>query len=720
MPVAGLLFGVETEYAVAGLRPSGEAMGREEIVRSLMDAARQRLVWAPDSHPGAGMFLQNASRLYVDCGLHPELASAECANPWDAVRHIEAGHRILAELASSVEADSAPGTEVLCFRSNVDLSGTRATWACHENYLHSRPQSQLQSQMIPHLVTRVIYTGAGGFNPFSQGLEFTLSPRMAHFECVVTENSTRDRGLWHTKSEPLCDGYKRLHVLCGESQCSETATFLKIGATALVTAMSDAGLKPGSAVQLADPLEALRIVTGDPTCRKKLRMTGGEERTAIGIQRHYLEMAEAHAGHACMPAWTSDVCRRWRSVLDLLEGAPDSVSQTLDWGIKWALYKNHARNLGIRWDVLPILNQAAALLATQVLPDTPDASESLPIVRSARRSARSPDESSGVEPLLHSHGLERSDLDNLLARRQEFFALETRFGQLGPRGIFHTLDAAAVLSHRIPGVDNIDHAVTNPPAGSRASIRGQVIRRLASVSHLQCTWEEIVDYRERRVLDLSDPFAQEESWRPLAEIDSDDVTEPNPHARREAALSRYLRRDFTGAEELLRGCVAEEFELPSTFCHLTRVLLMMNRDGEAREETNHAWEHREHAPPYVVARTLFLQCLFAMLDGAEFSAVVGQIKSVLRRSAAQSEWTVRPMLDHLQARLGEPNYSFLRALADALSNPSAAPRLNDFPQWVDAPAVTGADALRPSDDPDGPFQTWDDSDRNDLDGDIPF
>ena len=101
------------------------------------------------------------------------------------------------------------------------------------------------------------------------------------------------------------------------------------------------------------------------------------------------------------------------------------------------------------------------------------------------------------------------------------------------------------------------------------------------------------------------------------------------------------------------------------------------------------------APPYVVARTLFFQVLFAMQDGTEFSALMGQMKSVLLRLSAHSDWTIRPMLDHLQPRLGEPNYTFLRALADALSNPSAMSRLNDFPQWVDAPEPTGADALLP-------------------------
>jgi hypothetical protein len=219
---------------------------------------------------------------------------------------------------------------------------------------------------------------------------------------------------------------------------------------------------------------------------------------------------------------------------------------------------------------------------------------------------------------------------------------------------------------------------------------------------------------------LTDPFAHEELWRPLAEIDNDDFTDSGPHALREAALSRYLQRDFISAEELLRRCVAEEFELPSTFCHLARVLLMMNRDTEAREEANHAWERRELAPPYVVARTLFLQCLFAMLDGGEFSAVLGQIKSVLHRFGAHSEWTVRPMLDHLRPRLGEPNYTLLRALADALSNPGAMSRLSEFPQWLDAPEPTGADALLPSDDPNEPIEVWDDSDQDDSDGDIPF
>jgi proteasome accessory factor A len=155
---------------------------------------------------------------------------------------------------------------------------------------------------------------------------------MTHFRRLVTESSTTGRGIWHEKSESLCAGFERLHVLCGESLCSETATFLKVGVTALIVAMADAGLAPGSAVQLADPLRALHSVAGDVTCRKPLKMADGSSKTAIEIQRHYLEQAEAHAGTGAMPAWAADVCRRWRAVLDQLEEGPVAVKKTLDWG----------------------------------------------------------------------------------------------------------------------------------------------------------------------------------------------------------------------------------------------------------------------------------------------------------------------------------------------------------------------------------------------------
>jgi proteasome accessory factor A len=709
--MAELLFGVETEYAITGMSSDG-AMDRELILHRLMALAGRQLTQLPDLNASAGFFLGNGSRFYVDCGAHPEICTPECANPWDAVRYIEAGHRILAGLTSSVASSSPPGTEILCFRCNVDYSGNQTTWGCHESYMHCIAQEALQPQIIPHLVTRLIYTGAGGFNPLSRGLEFTLSPRMAHFRRVVTESSTSTRGIWHSKSEPLCSGYNRLHVLCGESLCSESAAFLKVGVTALIVAMADAGLTPGSAVELADPLAAMHSVAGDVTCKKLLRMSNGNYSTAISIQRHYLEQAESHLGASFMPSWAPEVCRRWRDILNQIEYTPASAEKTLDWGIKRALYANHARGLNLRWDELPFLNQVIVQLTAALAAARKGPEPAMSLEAAIAPQQRMLKQVAAFLPLLRSRRLGWEDLRTLLACRQKFFEIDTRFGQLGPHGIFQTLDQAGVLSHRVSDADNIELAVTQPPATGRAHLRGEVIQRLARAGNARCDWQCVMDYGKGRVLDLSDPFASRESWSALsreepsdsrrqrrlaelfaAEADSGN-RRPDPFERRQDAADRILTGDFAGAETIIRGLLAERFMVPSSLCHLARVLLMTGREAEAREKIAAAWDIHRDAPSYVVARMIFFQLVFAMLDGAamngaEISAIVARIRAALSAPAAHLDWTILPMLDHLRPRLGETNYPFLKALADALSDSSALPELDEFPQWRNtAPAFT--------------------------------
>jgi hypothetical protein len=685
--MAELLFGVETEYAIAGISPSG-SVNREGILHMLTEQARTRLVQLPDLHSTGGVFLGNGGRMYVDCGLHPEICTPECANPWDAARYIQAGHRILAGLAAAVESACAPGTEILCFRNNVDYSGTQATWGCHESYMHRTPLDALQPQIIPHLVTRLIYTGAGGFNPISKGLEFTLSPRVAHIELVVSRSSTNERGIWHTKSESLCSGYSRLHVLCGESLCSETATFLKIGATALIVAMADAGLAPGNAVRMADPLEAMRMIAGDVTCKKPLRMADGSLMTALAIQRHYLEIAEAHVSASFMPAWAAEVCRRWRAVLDQLEGAPSAVDKTLDWGIKHALYADQARSMGIRWEDLPFWNNVIGQCEGALAPRSSRA-KTVSLETAVRTMRRIPSVLAFIEPVLKSRGYQWNDLKTVLGCRQKFFEIDTRFGQIGPRGIFESLDLAGVLRHRVSGVDNIEHAMAEPPAVGRARIRGQVIQRLAGAGNTRCDWQSIINYSEKQFLDLSDPFASTESWRPLNSPEShQDLLDfslfagNDPYARRQDAADRILTGDFEGAEALLRELLAERFCLPSTNCHMARVLLMTNREAEAREQIVQGWIIHRNAPTYVVGRMLFFRIIFALFDGADISDLVEQLKAIMQQPGADLDWTIRPMLEHLRPRFSEVDFRFLDALAATLSNIRNLPLLEPFPQWA--------------------------------------
>jgi hypothetical protein len=697
--MADLLFGLETEYPVACITSSGTTDG-DQISYGLMGIARRELLHLPDLGHPSGIFLQNGSRMYVDCG-HPEICTPECTNPWEVVRYTLAGHRILAGLAASLGSAKMPGAELVCWRGNVDYSG-QSTWASHENYLHTKSLDVLQQQVIPHLVSRLVYTGAGGFNPLSRGLEFTLSPRVAHLRQVVSGNSTGERGIWHTKSEPLSAKFGRLHVLCGESLCSHVSAFLRVGATALVVAMADAGLTPGIAVQLAEPLEAMRAVARDVTCKRPLRMADGRKLTALEIQRHYLEQAEAHLHASFMPEWAPEVCHRWRGVLDQLEEAPGSVAQSLDWGIKLALYAHYARSVGVQWDALPFWNKVIGRLAA-ALKTSADGPETLPLEVAIGPSSPIPKEIARLDPLLRSRGFQWQDLKTVLDGRQKLFEIDTRFGQLGPKGIFEALDAAGVLNHRVSGVDNIEQAVTEPPATGRARIRGRVIQRLAGAEHSRCDWQSIIDFKKKKVLDLSDPFTNEESWRPLTPAEKQlaqrdtaafafvaDIwnAELSCQARRQDAADRILSGDYAGAEAIVRGLLQEGFMVPSSHCHLARALLMMNREGESREEINQAWAVREQAATYVVGRILFFQCVFAMFDGAAITPIVREIRATLRDPDAHLDWTIQPMLDHLRQRLGETNYRFLKALAEALCDRVAMPRLDEFPQWRDAAAAT--------------------------------
>jgi proteasome accessory factor A len=685
--MAELLFGVETEYAIADISPGG-SMNHEAILRTLTELAHARLVQLPDLHSSGGVFLGNGGRMYVDCGLHPEICTPECANPWDAARYIQAGNRILTGLAAAVESLCTPGTEILCFRGNVDYSGTQATWGCHESYMHRAPLDALQPQVIPHLVTRLIYTGAGGFNPLSKGLEFTLSPRVAHIELVVSRSSTNERGIWHTKSESLCSGYNRLHVLCGESLCAETATFLKIGATALIVAMADAGLTPGDAVKLVDPLKAMRMIAGDVTCNKPLRMADGSSMTALAVQRHYLEMAEAHVSDSFMPAWAAEVCRRWRAVLDQLEDAPTAVNRTLDWGIKQALYADQARSLGIRWEDLPFWNNVIEQCEGALAPRASRA-KTIPLETTVQTMRRIPRELAFIEPILKSRGYQWNDLKNVLGGRQKFFEIDTRFSQIGPKGIFESLDLAGVLLHRVSGVDNIEHAMAEPPAVGRARIRGHVIQRLAGAGNARCDWQNIIDYSEGRILDLSDPFVSEESWSSTNnpensddQLDLDFLINNDPYARRQEAADRILSGDYAGAEALLRVLLEERFCLPSTNCHMARVLLMTNREAEAREQIDMGWAIHRNAPTYVVGRMLCFRIIFALFDEADISGLIEQIKATLQQPGADLDWTIRPMLDHLRPRFSDADFRFLDALAATLSNIRNMPQLEQFPQWA--------------------------------------
>jgi Pup-ligase protein len=535
------LFGAETEYALAVLQ-DGVAVERMTVLQAMMHAARRQLVHLPDLCSG-GMFLSNGGRLYVDCGEHYEYASPECSDPRELVRYVLAGHRILEDLSAAAQAGRPAGSEVLCFRCNVDYcTDSLNTWGAHESYLHQSDPVEMQAHMIPHLVSRIVYTGAGGFNPLAPGLEFSLSPRAAHFRRVVGSDSTSDRAIFHTKDESLShNGCHRLHVICGESLCSETALFLKFGVTALIVSLAEAGLGPGTSIQFEAPLDALRTFAADPSCRKTVRMKNWQRMTAIDIQRHYLEAVESHLDSTFLPVWSADVCRVWRDVLDRLAADPRSTSRLLDWSLKFSLYADQAAKIGLPWDRLTFWNEIASRLRT-ALKQAHCADADLPLDVIIGPESPIAEEADRLTRFLQSKGMHWDELQRILRDRHRLFEIDLRFGQLGPQGIFHSLDAAGLLQHRIPGVGDADQAVSTPPASGRARVRGEAIRRLANEKgDWRCDWQCIANYDDGRTLDLSNPRIEEEIWKASTDPESD-IFERREQSRIQQLLDSMRRR----------------------------------------------------------------------------------------------------------------------------------------------------------------------------------
>ncbi len=506
------LFGIETEYAFTHFAPNGEALDRGAGLTRLLHFANKRLKCLRDSG-AAGVYLSNGSRLYVDVGHHPELSTPECSDPWQTVLYILAGERILTNLATDVEKEF-PNSKVSIFRCNVDYF-SKQTWGCHESYLHRSLPAALAEEIIPHLVSRLIYTGAGGFDNCSPGLEFTLSPRVPHLVRKISGDSTGGRGIFHTKDEPLCaKGYHRLHILCGESQCSQLGNLLKIGATDLVVRLIDAGVCRGHVVALKSPLAAMRRFSTDPSCTRREALANGEKRSAIEIQRHYLAAAEAHLSYSFMPSWAGALCAEWRRMLDRLEDGVDGVSTVLDWGIKLSLYREHARKRGFQWDELPDWSPLIASIAAALGCPDPGSVALHPELLPGRGS--STEAPLRLAPLLESHKAGWVEFRSFLALRAELFEIDTRFGEVGPSGIFTALDAAGVLDHGLSKIQDVERAVNQPPAGGRAHERGRAILRYCQESdRYSVGWQHIVDHRLNRVLDLSDPFGRNSTWKSL-------------------------------------------------------------------------------------------------------------------------------------------------------------------------------------------------------------
>ncbi|HET9692648.1 MAG TPA: Pup--protein ligase [Acidimicrobiales bacterium] len=403
------IFGLENEYGVTCTLRGQRRLSPDEVARYLF---RRVVSWGRSSN----VFLENGARLYLDVGSHPEYATPECDSILDLVTHDKAGERILENLVASAESrlrEEGIRGVIFLFKNNTDSAGN--SYGCHENYLTSRRDdfSHYAEVLIPFLVSRQIYAGAGKVLQTARGAMYCISQRAEHIWEGVSSATTRSRPIINTRDEPHADAerFRRLHVIVGDSNMSEYATFLKVGATSILLRMLEDPAVVLRDMTLENPIRAIREISHDTTCRRRVRLANGREASALEIQGEYLARARRYQEQRGLSALEDQALDMWEHCLEGLEKDPWSLDRECDWVIKHKLIERYRDR-----EQLPLTHPKVGLLDLQY------------------------------------HDVSRE------------------------RGLFYKMQRRGMVE-RVCDDEAIDRAVDEPPQTTRARLRGEFIRK---------------------------------------------------------------------------------------------------------------------------------------------------------------------------------------------------------------------------------------------------
>ena len=352
------IFGLENEYGVTCTLRGQRRLSPDEVARYLF---RRVVSWGRSSN----VFLANGARLYLDVGSHPEYATPECDSVHDLVVHDKAGERILEGLLASAEQrlrEEGIRGVIYLFKNNTDSAGN--SYGCHENYCTSRRDEfgHYAEVLIPFFVSRQIYAGAGKVMQTARGAMFSLSQRAEHIWEGVSSATTRSRPIINTRDEPHADAerYRRLHVIVGDSNMSEYATFLKVGTTSIMLRMLEEPNVVLRDMTLENPIRAIREISHDITCTRRVRLANGREASALDIQSEYLNRALRYASTRGFSPLETKALEMWEHCLTAIEKDPLTLDRECDWVIKHNLIEAYRD----RHD-LPLSHPRVALMDLQ-------------------------------------------------------------------------------------------------------------------------------------------------------------------------------------------------------------------------------------------------------------------------------------------------------------------------------------------------------------------
>ena len=371
------VMGIETEYGISGPgNPDFNPVLASSLLINTFAGALRRIRWdyeqesplrdargfepVQEREPSeedlglANVILPNGARYYVDHA-HPEYSTPECSTPREVVVHDRAGERILERSLRLAGDLLPPGERIGIYKNNSDGKGN--SYGCHENYLVDRrtPFSRIVRDLTPFFVSRQIFTGAGkvgveGGRAEGVDVPYQLSQRTDFFEAEVGLETTLKRPIINTRDEPHADPekYRRLHVIIGDANMCEVATYLKVGTTGLILKMIEDEWLPD--LSLDGPVQALHEVSWDPGLKTLFRLMDQRRVSALELQWEYLEHATKWVKEREETPGNAEVLDRWRRTLDVLEEDPLKLHRELDWVAKHRLVSAYRERDTLSWD----------------------------------------------------------------------------------------------------------------------------------------------------------------------------------------------------------------------------------------------------------------------------------------------------------------------------------------------------------------------------------
>ncbi len=438
------IYGLENEFGIAFTSHGRRTLPSEKVVRYLFE----KLI---TTEGFLNVFLENGARFYLDTGCHPEYATPECASPLDVTIYDKAGERILENLLQyaqgKVREEGFHGNLAI-FKNNTDFVGN--SYGCHENYLAERTSDfyYMAEQLIPFLVTRQIFTGAGKVFRTRRGTVFHISQRAQHIRQKISGTTTNERSIINTRDEPhaIKEKYRRLHIIVGDSNMSEYTTYLKVGTTAIILEMiEDDFITPN--YSLRNPVRAIKDISRDLTCREQVPLNNGKKYSALELQKEYLELAHRYYSTRPKSEMVTDILDKWEDVLTKLEEDPMQLHRKVDWVTKMNLLKAYGER------------------------------------------TKQPSETSGDRMLM-------LDLQYHDIRRD--------------KGLYYLLERKGKVD-RLTTDEAIEKAMVDPPQNTRAKMRGELIK-LAKMKRIpyDLDWNYIrIGYLLNLWVKCNDPFQEE-------------------------------------------------------------------------------------------------------------------------------------------------------------------------------------------------------------------